>query len=382
MTAQQNARAATVTDGDLLHTGPGTVAGRYMRRFWQPVQRSEDLPVGHARPVKILGQDFTLYRGESGRAQAVGFRCAHRGARLSLGFVEGDALRCFYHGWQFAPSGACLERPAEKTPPSDRHRIPSYPTEEYLGLVFVYLGDGPPPPLPRFPSMEQDGVREVTVDILPCNFFFSLENDTLHFAFTHRDLLAAKNLSGVPEVWAEESAFGITNYAKWPNRKSVGVAQKGMPNIGYIVPTAILLAKGTAHALHTSWRVPIDDESHVTYRVNLTTVTGAEAQRLVDSRPPSYYDRSSIRALGDAVLAGKIRLQDIEDRTHIEFIQDYVVQVGQGPIDTRADENLASSDSVVVLLRKIWRREIQAMLTGGRMKEWRLDPALEPATML
>ena len=155
-----------------------------------------------------------------------------------------------------------------------------------------------------------------------------------------------------------------------------------MPNIGYIVPTAILLAKGTAHALHTSWRVPIDDETHITYRVNLTTVTGEEARRLVESRAPSYYDRSVIREMGDAVLAGKIRLADIKDRTHIEFIQDYVVQVGQAPNDTREHENLASSDSVVVLLRKIWRREIEAMLGGGKMKEWRLDPALEPTSGL
>src|SRR5437899_8240225 len=105
-------REPMLTDDDLVQNGPGTVTGRYMRLFWHPVQRSEDLPVGHAKPVKILGQDFTLYRGESGRAQAVGFRCAHRGAQLSLGFIEGESLRCFYHGWCFAPTGACVERPA------------------------------------------------------------------------------------------------------------------------------------------------------------------------------------------------------------------------------------------------------------------------------
>src|SRR3954466_1699534 len=70
-------------DIDLVRSGPGTLMGRYLRTFWQPAYRAEDLPAGEARPARIMGQDFTLYRGESGRAQAVGFRCAHRAAQMS-----------------------------------------------------------------------------------------------------------------------------------------------------------------------------------------------------------------------------------------------------------------------------------------------------------
>src|SRR3954468_18172108 len=36
---------------DLHHTGPGTLAGRYLRRFWQPVYQSDDLPVGRTKPI-------------------------------------------------------------------------------------------------------------------------------------------------------------------------------------------------------------------------------------------------------------------------------------------------------------------------------------------
>src|SRR5713226_9689218 len=49
---------------DFEHTGPGTLAGRYLRRFWQPVSRGEDLPAGRAKPIRIMGEDLTLYRGE------------------------------------------------------------------------------------------------------------------------------------------------------------------------------------------------------------------------------------------------------------------------------------------------------------------------------
>ena len=84
---------ARITDADLVRTGPGTIAGRFMRRFWQPVFRSEDLPKGRAFPVRILSEDFTLYRGETGVAHAVGHRCSHRGTQMNTGFIEGDCIQ-------------------------------------------------------------------------------------------------------------------------------------------------------------------------------------------------------------------------------------------------------------------------------------------------
>lgn len=366
-----------IGDADLVHTDPGTLGGRYMRRFWQPVYRGEDLPAGQAKPVRIMGFDFTLYRGEDGIPHAVDFRCSHRGAQLSVGYVEGNCIRCLFHGWRFDPSGQCLERPGDAEIDRPKTHIRGYPTEEYLGLIFVYFGEAAPPPLPRFKAMEQEGLRDVTFDVLPCNFFFSLENDASHFPFTHRDLLPAKNLSGIPKVWAEETDWGLACYDQWPNTNVVGIAQKGMPNVGYIVPAAILLAKGAKHALHVSWRVPIDDQRHATFRVNLLPVTREEAEAIRAKRPASFYDRSVIGKLGDAVLAGKLRLCEIEDRTHIEFIQDYVAQVGQGDVSTRQHEQLSMSDVTVVLFRRIWKRELQALAEGRELKQWRLTEAIE-----
>ena len=43
-----------ITWEDLLRTGPGTLAGRYLRRFWQPVFRSKDLSPGQAAPIRIM----------------------------------------------------------------------------------------------------------------------------------------------------------------------------------------------------------------------------------------------------------------------------------------------------------------------------------------
>jgi 5,5'-dehydrodivanillate O-demethylase len=59
-------RTAKTDSCDFVHTGPGTLAGRYLRRFWQPIYRAKDLPAGHARPIKIMNEEFTLYRWEIG----------------------------------------------------------------------------------------------------------------------------------------------------------------------------------------------------------------------------------------------------------------------------------------------------------------------------
>ncbi len=53
---------------DFYYTDPGTLAGQYMRKFWHPIYRAEDLKPGWAKPIKIMGEQFTLYRGDDGSA--------------------------------------------------------------------------------------------------------------------------------------------------------------------------------------------------------------------------------------------------------------------------------------------------------------------------
>jgi hypothetical protein len=66
--SQETDLAAAYAEIDLARTGPATPGGRFMRRFWIAVHRSQDLPKGKAKPIRIMSEDFTLYRGESGEA--------------------------------------------------------------------------------------------------------------------------------------------------------------------------------------------------------------------------------------------------------------------------------------------------------------------------
>jgi 5,5'-dehydrodivanillate O-demethylase oxygenase subunit len=77
----------------LTQTGPDTDMGRFLRRFWQPVAVSHAIKPGQAVPLRVLGEDLALYRGESGTAHLVGGRCAHRLTVLHTGWVQGDEIR-------------------------------------------------------------------------------------------------------------------------------------------------------------------------------------------------------------------------------------------------------------------------------------------------
>jgi 5,5'-dehydrodivanillate O-demethylase oxygenase subunit len=49
-------RSARVAFLDLLKTGPGTLAGRYLRMFWQPVHLTDDMKPGRAKPMRIMSE--------------------------------------------------------------------------------------------------------------------------------------------------------------------------------------------------------------------------------------------------------------------------------------------------------------------------------------
>src|SRR3984885_10722596 len=115
---------------DIATTKPGTPGGIFMRQFWHALARSEDLAPGRAVPIRVMNENYTLFRGMSGRAQIIAPKCPHRGAQTHLGWVEADTLRCVYHGWKFDCSGQCVEAPAEREGFERNVQIPVFPTGE------------------------------------------------------------------------------------------------------------------------------------------------------------------------------------------------------------------------------------------------------------
>ncbi len=71
-----------------------------------------------------------------------------------MGRVEEEGLRCCYHGWLYDTQGHCIDMPCETAESRAKMDVwhPAYPTMEYGGLVFLYMGppDTKPPLLPMF----------------------------------------------------------------------------------------------------------------------------------------------------------------------------------------------------------------------------------------
>ena len=370
---------------DLLSTRPGTLAGKYMRRFWHPVHRAEDLRPGQAKPIEIMSERFTLYRGDSGTPHLVDFRCPHRGTQLSTGWVEGDSIRCMYHGWCFNAEGQCTEQPAEEKSFANKIRIKSYPIREYLGLIFAYFGENEAPVLPRYLHLEQDGVLEVlSTEIWPCNFFQRVDNngDTYHVPFVHRGAYSASsenNRSGLPEISKEESPWGTTGYASfsqgWRN-----VFQFFMPNVyAFRNPSPEPECRSEDRM---QWDVPLDDEHSLEFRLRRLPLMGDAADQYraraaaLASEPKIF-----VAQMGEAVLSGKLSFQDLDhffkDKISLVHAQDYVAQVGQGSRADRTREHLGRSDTGVILFRKIWERELGALAEGRPLKKWVLPQDTE-----
>src|SRR6266478_3781687 len=132
----------------ITRVGPGTRCGALMRHYWHPVALADELPAERpAKAVRVLGQDFVLFRDERGRHGLLDRDCPHRGADLAFGRLEDGGLRCLFHGWLFDTDGKCLETPGE--PPErricSRVRQRAYPVQERSGIVFAFLGEGAPP---------------------------------------------------------------------------------------------------------------------------------------------------------------------------------------------------------------------------------------------
>lgn len=99
-------------------------------------------------PLRFFGKDFALYRGESGRPILLDAYCPHMQTHLAGGCstelaktgkqIEGDSIRCPYHGWRFGPDGRCDDIPYfEGTYPRSAV-VNSYPVRELMGCVMIW----------------------------------------------------------------------------------------------------------------------------------------------------------------------------------------------------------------------------------------------------
>jgi 5,5'-dehydrodivanillate O-demethylase len=350
----------------LTRVGPGTAAGEMLRCYWWPVGFSEEVKLkGAPVKVRLLGEDFVLFRTGGGELGLLELHCSHRGTSLEFGRVEDHGIRCCYHGWLYDRRGKCLEQPAEPEDSTFKDRIqhPAYHAREAGGLVFAYVGPEPVPLLPGYDLLiRDDGCRVVGGGEEFCNWLQRAENsaDGAHSIALHAagyPNMAMKR----PTIHWEETKFGI--------KETTWVEGVSKPRITHFI--------FPSHVRHSAARVGENPRQVIRFRVPTddfkTTSYWIDFYPHRDGQPtqPALLKTQGFKKSKPGVYK---RVQDGWWNLYTHE-QDRVAQESQGVIADRAKEHLASSDQGIIMLRKMIRDSIDAVRAGNDPLGVIRDPA-------
>ena len=314
-----------------------------LRSMWYPVYQSVQLkqrPLGLQR----LGVDIVLWKDSRGRVYAHEDRCLHRGAKLSVGQVVDDALRCAYHGWRYDTSGQCTAIPSSKTAQAKlapRLQLRHFETQERSGLVWVYFSDGQDetiPPLVIPEEMEDPGYSGFICQAeWGANWILILENlaDPMHGPFLHGQSLTLSRGALEDDMRATRTPAGFI------------VEREGQRGVNFDwsefycqdsmwVRLDIPLPFGPKGILRIlCFATPIDENRTLVYFLRYRNLSG--------------WKRAYWRFL----------YRTFWERQHFKVIeQDRIILESQRGAQSRLMEHLANSDRGVTELRKLLREKV------------------------
>jgi nitrite reductase/ring-hydroxylating ferredoxin subunit len=386
----------------VTRTGSATPAGTLLRRYWQPIALLEELE--SRRPVKavrVLGQDFVLFRDQRGKLGLLDRDCPHRGADLAFGRLEDGGLRCLFHGWLFGTDGECLDAPGE--PPRSKVcstvRQRAYPVEAHQGIIFAFLGEGAPP---AFPALDCFIAPETHVFAfkghLDCNWLQALEVglDPAHASFLHRffedELISnayGKQFRSVsadselpmtkvlrlfprPTIDVENSEIGLQIVA----RRDIGDGKMHVRVTNLLFPQAFVIPMSEEMTI-TQWHVPIDDTRCYWYAIFTSFGAAVDKELMRRQRLELYTLPDYMPRLGRFNDYG-FNLQEQQERTYTGMgddinVHDQWAVESQGRIQDRTREHLGLTDKAIVAFRRMLMSAIKRACAGERAP-MELDP--------
>lgn len=188
-----------------------------LRNYWYAVAAVE--AVGSAPlAVRLLGEDYVVWRDAVGDPCAAHDRCPHRESPLSLGEVRDGCIECPYHGWRFDGSGHCVRIPSADpgTPVPPRAHLDLVRVCERYGLLWLCPGE----PAADIPLISQDLLpeyRRINTPVEPWSVSAGrmVDNfcDVSHFAFVHTGTFGADQATEVAPVDLRELDNGFYGYA-------------------------------------------------------------------------------------------------------------------------------------------------------------------------
>jgi nitrite reductase/ring-hydroxylating ferredoxin subunit len=371
----------------LIRTGPGTLMGNLIRRYWVPALLSSEIaePDGPQIRVKVLGERLLAFRDTNGRVGLVNEFCRHRGASLFLGRNEECGIRCSYHGWKYDISGQCVDLPS--TPEiAPKVSITAYPCIERAGIVWAYMGPKEKQPAP--PELEwcllPDSHRFVSKRLQECNYLQAFEGgiDSSHVAWVHRfemDVDPMHHRSQAKDIikqsrsvvfQVEEVPSGLLIFA----RREVDSSSYYWRITQYLFPWFTLIPPFGDHPLGGHMWIPIDDENCWAWSINFLPGHPLKDSDRKDMEAGkgihAEYIPGTFRPTANRDNDWLIDRQAQKDKKSYSgvagfSIQDASLQESMGPIQNHAQEFLVPTDRAIVLARRLLHKNAMNLQNGS-----------------
>ncbi len=376
----------------VTQTGAGTPGGKLLRSYWQPIATSEEMPIGgDPIPIKTMGEELVLFRGDADQLGLIGLHCAHRGSDLSYGRVENGGLRCLYHGWLFDIDGKCIDQPAESEENKfcQKVRHPAYPVQDKGGVIWCYMGEGKAPLIPDFQFLTCAAENRIAFRVIQeSNWLQGLESSTdpAHTSYLHRMASGTSNARNAgdgrffgddtrPKLSIEHTSFGVRIHSL--RKMATGENYLRVNNYIYPCGTTPVTVPPKVEGYQGRWYVPIDDETHCRFEFFYS---------------PKPVDKDGLRQVRADNVGSDLRhirradnryLQDRDEQRrddtfcgmgrYIPAHDAYAIE-SQGRIQDRTQEHLGSTDIVIIEVRKALLDAIKKMQAGGEAPGLLRDP--------
>ncbi|GAB3097996.1 aromatic ring-hydroxylating oxygenase subunit alpha [Pseudomaricurvus hydrocarbonicus] len=232
---------------------------------------------------RICNEPMVFYRDAEGKAVALEDFCPHRGAPLSLGYLEDGQLVCGYHGLKMGADGKTDSMPGQ--------RVQSFPcikrfaVHERYGFIWVWPSDADQADINLIPHLEwaenPDWAYGGGLYHIQCDYRLMIDNlmDLTHETYVHATSIGQKEIDEAPvhtktvdgEVVTSRFMDNIMPPPFWQMALRANDLADDVPVDRWQIcrftpPSQVMIEVGVAHAGHGGYEAPAQ------YRANSTVV--------------------------------------------------------------------------------------------------------------
>jgi phenylpropionate dioxygenase-like ring-hydroxylating dioxygenase large terminal subunit len=171
---------------------------QFLKNAWYQAGWSDELHEGCLLARRILDQPVVLFR-VAGHVHALVDRCAHRFAPLSRGRLEGNTVRCGYHGLGFDVSGQCVFNPHGPVPKAVR--VNEFTVFEKHRAIWIWMGASEladPNAIVDLSFINRTPIKAEVRGYMPTRANYQLLSDNI-LDLSHTNYLHAESIGGLSQ---------------------------------------------------------------------------------------------------------------------------------------------------------------------------------------